>query len=121
MIETNKGVEEFDSRDRALVWRITGGRTRALLGVADRYVPDLITSFREAAADLMHRATPLDLPTLDAEQQRLEHRLQAYGACRDSPAIWTAKGIAEPDQIADLSDDEFADLLASQGAPHDAR
>ena len=28
VIETNQGVEEFDSRDRALVWRITGGRTR---------------------------------------------------------------------------------------------
>src|SRR5271170_7084510 len=32
VIETNKGVEEFDSKDRALVWRVTGGRTRALIG-----------------------------------------------------------------------------------------
>jgi phosphoribosyl-dephospho-CoA transferase len=27
VIETNKGVEEFDSTDRGLVWRITGGRS----------------------------------------------------------------------------------------------
>src|SRR5262245_25343426 len=32
VIETNKGVEEFDSKDRALVWRVCGGRTRALMG-----------------------------------------------------------------------------------------
>src|SRR3984885_11106231 len=38
VIETNKGVEEFDSKDRALVWRVCGGRTRYLTGGADRYV-----------------------------------------------------------------------------------
>jgi malonate decarboxylase beta subunit len=27
VIETNKGVEEFDFQDRALVWRATGGET----------------------------------------------------------------------------------------------
>ncbi len=121
VIETNKGVEEFDSRDRAMVWRITGGRTRALLGIADRYVPDRIACFREAASDLAHRTTPFDLPTLDAEQRRLEQRLQAHGGCRDSIGIWSAMGIAEPDRVADLSDDAFADLLAARGSSHDAR
>ncbi|WP_428376896.1 biotin-independent malonate decarboxylase subunit beta [Lichenicoccus sp.] len=121
VIETNQGVEEFDSRDRALVWRITGGRTRALLGVADRYVPDRIASFRQVAADLANQAPPFDLATLAAEQQRLEQRLRAYGACRDSTGIWSAMGIADPDRLADLSDDGFADLLASLGASHDAR
>ena len=32
VIETNRGVEEFDSRDRALVWRTMGGKHRRLLG-----------------------------------------------------------------------------------------
>ena len=32
VIETTMGVEEFDSRDRALVWRTTGGKHRYLLG-----------------------------------------------------------------------------------------
>ena len=35
VIETNKGVEEFDSKDRALVWRICGARTRYLCGGVD--------------------------------------------------------------------------------------
>ena len=38
VIETNKGVEEFDSKDRALVWRVCGARTRYLTGGADFYV-----------------------------------------------------------------------------------
>ena len=35
VIETNRGVEEFNSRDRALVWRTMGGKNRRLLGAAD--------------------------------------------------------------------------------------
>ena len=121
VIETNMGVEEFDSRDRALVWRITGGRTRTLLGIADRYVPDRIERFREAACHLARDVPRFDAATLAAEQLRLEQRLQAHGACRDAPSIWSAMGIAEPDGIADLADEAFADLLASQGPHHDAR
>ena len=40
VIETARGVEEFDSRDRALVWRVTGGKHRYLLGEVDRLVED---------------------------------------------------------------------------------
>jgi malonate decarboxylase beta subunit len=84
VIETNKGVEEFDSRDRALVWRITGGRTRTLLGGADRYVPDRIKDFRAAAIQMLGNAPPFTAATLAAEQQRLTERLQRYGECRTS-------------------------------------
>jgi malonate decarboxylase beta subunit len=52
VIETNKGVEEFDSKDRALVWRVCGARTRYLTGGADRYVKGSIQDFREAAIAL---------------------------------------------------------------------
>jgi malonate decarboxylase beta subunit len=53
VIETNKGVEEFDSKDRALVWRVTGGRTRALMGGADLYVKKRVQDYREAAIALV--------------------------------------------------------------------
>ncbi len=55
VIENNKGVEEFDSKDRALVWRVTGGRTRTLLGGADEYVDDESSSFRDGAIALLKR------------------------------------------------------------------
>src|SRR5271163_221722 len=47
VIETNKGVEEFDSKDRALVWRVCGARTRYLTGGADRYVKGSIEDFHK--------------------------------------------------------------------------
>ena len=60
VIETNMGVEEFDSRDRALVWRTMGGKHRMLIGGADVFVDDDAAAFRDAArAALAHAARPL--------------------------------------------------------------
>lgn len=50
VIETVKGREEFDSRDRPLVWRVTGGKVRRVLGEAQQLVADDIAAFRAAAA-----------------------------------------------------------------------
>jgi malonate decarboxylase beta subunit len=121
VIETNKGVEEFDSKDRGLVWRITGGRTRALLGSADCYVRDRIKDFRAAAIDILGKAPPFSAATLAAEQRRLADRLQRYGECRDAPEIWRKAGISEPDRIADISDDAFLAVPRPPGASHDGR
>jgi len=45
VIETVHGVEEFDARDRALVWHVTGGKHRYLLGETDRICDDDIADF----------------------------------------------------------------------------
>src|SRR5271166_2509236 len=75
VIETNKGVEEFDSADRALVWRTMGGKSRTLLGVADAFADDTIASFRDAALKLIGSAPRFGLSSMLAEQARLERRL----------------------------------------------
>ena len=121
VIETNRGVEEFDSADRALVWRITGGRTRTLLGAADRYCTDSIASFRQAAIALAALPAAFDLATLQAEQARLQTRLDRAGICRDSTELWARSGINDPAGVADLPEDEFAALSERQAPHHDAR
>ena len=121
VIETNKGVEEFDSKDRALVWRVCGARTRYLTGGADRYVKGRIKDFREAAIALMAHAPPFDLATLKAEQQRLADRLQRFGDCRDATEIWRKAGLSEPERIADITADAFLAIPRPKGADHDAR
>jgi malonate decarboxylase beta subunit len=121
VIETNKGVEEFDSKDRALVWRITGGRTRVLLGGADLYVGERVGDFRLAAMALMEGVPAFDLATLTAEHQRLAERLQRFGDCRDAPEIWRKAGISAPDQVSDLSREAFLALPLLKEARHDAR
>ena len=61
VIETNRGVEEFDFRDRALVWRTMGGKHRRLLGAADVFVDDTVQAFREAALELLGLVGPFGL------------------------------------------------------------
>ena len=120
VIENNKGVEEFDSKDRALVWRVTGGRTRILLGGADEYVDDESGSFREGAIALLKHASAFDLQAMQAEQKRLEVRLQKFGSSKDAPDIWRDMGIAEANQIADMPFDQFK-AIAAKRSQHEAR
>lgn len=78
VIEASHGVEEFDSRDRALVWRTTGGRHRYESGDCDVLVDDDVQAFRAAAiAAITSRGTskPLTLTTLEAEHALLDARL----------------------------------------------
>ena len=122
VIETNMGVEEFDSRNRPLVWRTTGGKTRRLLGGADAYAADSIESFRDAALTLLDQAPAFDLETMEREQARLVHRLEQFGQCQDTPEIWQKMNIAEAGQIADLPDEDFQRIAQAQPeATHDAR
>ena len=107
VIETNKGVEEFDSRDRALVWRTMGGKHRYLIGGADLFVEDDASAFRQAAEAALRRPAGLKLSTLKAEQARLERRLNRFGHAKDGTEVWSALGIGDPDAIPGLADHDF--------------
>ena len=122
VIETNMGVEEFDSQDRPLVWRTTGGKTRRLLGGADAYASDHIESFRDAAVGLIDTAPAFDLETMEREQERLAQRLERFGDCHDTPEIWRKMNLGDAEGIADLSDHDFNQVAQAQPeANHDAR
>ena len=111
VIETNKGVEEFDSRDRALVWRTMGGKNRRLLGVADAFADDDVDSFRAATLALLTEPPPFDLATLKARQTILEDRLGRFGDCADAVDIWSKLGVEQPKTVPDLSAGEFDSLV----------
>ncbi len=107
VIETNKGVEEFDSRDRALVWRTMGGKHRYLIGGTDLFVDDDVAAFRAAALAALDRPATLDVAVLAAEQARLQHRLDLFGACHDGRDVWTAMGIADAAIVPELPTDPY--------------
>jgi malonate decarboxylase beta subunit len=111
VIETVKGVEEFDSRDRALVWRTTGGKHRYLLGDADVLVPDAIPSFRSAAIDALNLPRPLDLAAVEAQHAALVQRRKRYGDLHDAIDIWRAQGIAEAERLPLLEADDFVSAV----------
>lgn len=122
VIETNRGVEEFDSRDRALVWRTMGGKHRRLLGGAEAFVDDTIDSFRDTALQLIGAVPAFGPDVLKAEQARLENRLQRFGSCADAIDIWKAEGVADAEAVPAMTFQEFTDLANQMGdARHDAR
>ncbi len=122
VIETNRGIEEFDSQDRALVWRTMGGKNRRLLGVADAFADDAVDSFRTATLALLSQPSRFDLGAMQAEQMRLEERLNRFGACPDATQIWSALGIKDSEKIPAMPAGAFIALADEiQEKSHDAR
>lgn len=109
VIESAHGVEEFDARDRALVWRVTGGKHRYLLGEIDRLVDDDVAAFRAAAIDLLDAPGGLSLAEVEREHAALTQRWQRFATCDDAPEIWRGLGVVAPEQVALLP---LADFLA---------
>ena len=112
VIETVMGVEEFDAKDRALVWRVTGGKHRYLMGDCAALVDDDLAAFRAGAADLLSNwAEPEpSLAELRKSQRSLENRLAAYGQLRDGLEIWAALGVSDPAAVPLLERDELVAL-----------
>ena len=122
VIETNSGVEEFDSKDRSLVWRTVGGKNRRLLGGADLFVGPTVEQFRKAALTLLSSPFRFTFDTLKAEQIRLEKRIERFGSCADGHDVWAKLGIRQTDLIPDMPAADFISLAESHGiSAHDAR
>jgi malonate decarboxylase beta subunit len=122
VIETNKGVEEFDSANKALVWSVVGGKNRVLIGGADVFAKATIDGFREAIKSVMGTSPAFNLKTLQAEQKRLQARVQKFGDCDDAVSMWKKLGIKQPEAVRDMDDDAFLELVHSmKETAHDGR
>jgi malonate decarboxylase beta subunit len=115
VIETVAGVEEFDSKDRALVWRVTGGKNRYLMGDAAYLVDDDIPAFRAAAERAITLDPVLNIEKLLAEQARLENRQEVFGAFKDGLEVWAKLGVRDPESVPMLETAEM--LTLKEGLP----
>ena len=116
VIETAAGVEEFDSRDRALVWRTTGGKHRYLLRDADRLVDDDIGAFRATAIEMLAQGLPaFDLDLVEKERGRLADRLKKFGECRDALDIWERIGVRSPESLPLMDAASFVASVEGKG------
>lgn len=111
VIETASGVEEYDARDRALVWRTCGGKHRYLMGDCQQIVADDIAAFRAAASQaittLAGQTVELTLAALEAEQQMLSERITRFGSLKDPVEIWSAMQIPDAANLPMLDVDSF--------------
>ncbi|WP_395703179.1 biotin-independent malonate decarboxylase subunit beta [Aquabacterium sp.] len=104
VIEASHGVEEYDARDRALVWRTSGGKHRWLTGDCDALVEDDVAAFRAAAIASLDAAAPVTLASLQAEHALLAQRLamaQDLPMGDEAVELWRRLGVAEPERVAD--------------------
>jgi len=106
VIETVMGVEAFDSRDRALVWRTTGGKNRFLFGTVAKLVEDHIPAFREAAIQALTVKQPLLPAKLKQDLERLKKRIDLYGKCSDAKQIWQKMGFAS-EKVSEMTSEEL--------------
>ena len=108
VIEASHGVDEFDARDRALVWRTTGGKHRWLCGDCDVLVADDVTAFRAAAVDALDASTAVTLASLEGEHSLLARRLQLMAEKVDGDeamVLWTRLGVDKAHSVPDLDVD----------------
>jgi malonate decarboxylase beta subunit len=117
VIEASHGVEEFDARDRALVWRTTGGKHRWLSGDCDVLVEDDVAAFRAAAIAALDQRRPVTLESLQAEHALLAQRLELLPAGLDGDeeaiALWRQLGVADAARVPALDVDEVLALRAA--------
>lgn len=107
VIESQKGVEEFDARDRALVWRTMGGKHRFLMNDAQAFVRDDLDEIRAALLKFFNKPMPLTYESLIKEHNELRNRLQKYGSAEDAVEIWTKMGIKNSENVPSLDYEEF--------------
>lgn len=112
VIETVMGVEAFDSRDRSLVWRTTGGKNRFLFGKVHTLVDDHIPAFRAAISAAIKPSEPLSVQSLQAEREKLAQRIADYGTCTDARQIWEKMGLPA-NEVPDMT---AAELTAAKSA-----
>ncbi|OTG84111.1 biotin-independent malonate decarboxylase subunit beta [Acinetobacter sp. ANC 4558] len=111
VIETVKGVEEFDSKDRALVWRVMGGKNRYLLGHVDTLVEDNMDEIRKAILTMLI-APPknIDIDTLTKQQNSLKQQYQKWIGYKDGLDIWKDLGIHPAEKIPMLSASQVTEI-----------
>lgn len=58
VIEEQSGIEEFDSRDRPLIWAVNGGEQRYATGLVDDLVEDDVALIRQRVIESFARGIP---------------------------------------------------------------
>lgn len=127
VIEQEMGRSEFDSADRALVFRTTGGKHKYITGDCNFLVADSIAAFRaqvEQIAQLpmaeIEALRRIGSPALIARQMAM---VDAIGGLMptDSLDVWQAAGNEHPQTLVDLSLDAFLASVKRFSSPASGR
>jgi len=111
VIEKWMGKEAYDSANRALVWKTSGGKTRYLLGDADVLCGESAAEVKTAIGGaLTQPGKPVNLQAVDAGQEKLAARLDKFAHLENPDDLWHACGVKD---IRVASTDTAPEFLAS--------
>ncbi len=109
VIEQEMGKDEFDSSDRALVYRTTGGKHKYIVGDSNFLVENTAMSFREA----LKKVFSLDINEISKlrrvgsvemiEKQKKLVKLSVDLQPKDSVDVWRYAGNENPEKLIDLN------------------
>ncbi len=117
VIEQEMGKEEFDSSDRSLVYRTTGGKHKYIIGDASFIVKDSIGAFKKQISDVVslfyediQRFRLIGNMDLVEEQMKLVETAVDLKP-KDSRDLWKHFGNTKIDEIPNYSYEEFLTLV----------
>ncbi|KAA5606133.1 biotin-independent malonate decarboxylase subunit beta [Roseospira marina] len=113
VIEQEMGKEEFDSGDRALVFRTTGGKHKYIVGDCNYLVADTLGAFHDQIAELATKSLAdfeamrrIGSPEKVAQQLR-GVALAAEMQPKDARDVWAHAGNADPVALTDMPLPDF--------------
>lgn len=83
VIQAVKGIEAFDAEDRALVWRVYGGKTRYMQSIASCYVGPEVRAIKDAIVQAFNKKRPIELGDVKHHHDVLKNRLQKTVGCEE--------------------------------------
>jgi len=120
VIEEVMGKGEFDSSDRALIYRTTGGKNKFILGDTPYLVKDSIGAFRSCITEVL--SMPYDriikrriIGNYELVLEQLEQvALAARLHLRDAKDLWAHYGNEHPEMIPDMRLDDFLQTVKTR-------
>lgn len=113
VIEQEMGRDEFDSSDRALVFRTTGGKHKYIMGDCNYLVADTVGSFRAQVEDI----AAISMSEIEAlrrigSAELVKKQMDVVADVSDiSPSdatdVWQAAGNPNPRALIDMNLDDF--------------
>ena len=92
VIEQESGIDEFDSRDRPMIWSLTGGAQRHACGLAETLRNDDAREIANAVSRAV--AAPAREPARLRDIDTHLARLQAVDPARRAEAAWVRTAFA---------------------------
>lgn len=113
VIEEAMGKKEFDASDKGLIYRITGGKHKYIMGDAAYLVEDTIGAFRKQVSEVLNMSyeeiqSHRCIGSLALVEKQLELvKLAAKLKPKDAPDVWNYFGYKNSREIPDMPYDRF--------------